>query len=293
MTKRTREKNNIAVYSRKKQNNDLFREIVSQNKVNEDDLLGKTRAITKIEETQIFNKLDIPVKQETPPEMELPKKKDEIKSTKNEIKKNKGIIAGLLLVLVLLLGGISGYFLMRNKFKDVTIELGTDTVEISEFLVSKNYEKNSSFVTNIDELSLDTVGDYDVTLKYKENSFLTIKSDKGSGIFSTGTSNLTIENISLNTNVIKYDQGTVKVWDNSQISSNVKFYKGDDEVSLDTLYVTPELQEDVVIPDKKSSYELKRRDSFSDIIVFVLIAGVLVAGAIIVLLVTIKNQKRK
>jgi len=133
----------------------------------------------------------------------------------------------------------------------------------------------------------------DVTLKYKENSFLTIKSDKGAGIFSTGTSNLTIENISLNTNVIKYDQGTVKVWDNSQISSNAKFYKGDDEVSLDTLYVTPELQEDVVIPDKKSSYELKRRDSFSDIIVFVLIAGVLVAGAIIVLLVTIKNQKRK
>ena len=174
MTKRTREKNNIAVYSRKKQNNDLFREIVSQNKVNEDDLLGKTRAITKIEETQIFNKLDIPVKQETPPEMELPKKKDEIKSTKNEIKKNKGIIAGLLLVLVLLLGGISGYFLMRNKFKDVTIELGTDTVEISEFLVSKNYEKNSSFVTNIDELSLDTVGDYDVTLKYK-NKEQTVK----------------------------------------------------------------------------------------------------------------------
>ena len=51
-------------------------------------------------------------------------------------------------------------------FKDVSIELGTETVSISDFYSENAQPGHSSFVTDVSAIDLSRVGDYPVTLKY-------------------------------------------------------------------------------------------------------------------------------
>ena len=150
-----REKNNVIKYSQTKQNNELFREQVNKKRIKEDDLLGKTRAITLLEKTQLLN----PVKDEQE-EIVLPK-------LKKEVKKSKKIVLALLVLLLVSVSLLSCFFLFRHKFKNVTIEVGYKDLSLDTFLVSKMYKKNATLVTDIDEIDLDKVGEYTVTLKYK------------------------------------------------------------------------------------------------------------------------------
>ena len=150
-----REKNNVIKYSQTKQNNELFREQVNKKRIKEYDLLGKTRAITLLEKTQLLN----PVKDEQE-EIVLPK-------LKKEVKKSKKIVLALLVLLLVSVSLLSCFFLFRHKFKNVTIEVGCKDLSLDTFLVSKMYKKNATLVTDIDEIDLDKVGEYTVTLKYK------------------------------------------------------------------------------------------------------------------------------
>ena len=125
-----KEKNNVIKYSQTRQNNELFKEQVNQNRFKEEDLLGETRAITFLEKTQLLQKVDDKPKEE----IVLPKLKKEVKESKRMV----------LALLILLLVGISlftGFMLLRNKFKDITIEVGTKEVSAKDFLVSKIYKK--------------------------------------------------------------------------------------------------------------------------------------------------------
>ena len=149
-----REKNNVVKYSQTKQNNDLFKEQVNQKRINEEDLLGKTRAITFLEKTQLLK----PVIEEKEEEV-LPK-------LKKDVKEYKRIVLALLILLLVSLIGLISFLGLRNKFKDTVIEVGTKDVSVKNFLVSKLYNKGASSVTDLSTIDFNKVGEYKVKLKH-------------------------------------------------------------------------------------------------------------------------------
>lgn len=60
------------------------------------------------------------------------------------------------------------YLNIRNKFQDVTIELGTEKVDLEQFLVSNIYLKRSKFLTDINSVNFSEVGEYPVELSFGE-----------------------------------------------------------------------------------------------------------------------------
>ncbi|MCC8139850.1 MAG: DUF5011 domain-containing protein [Lachnospiraceae bacterium] len=82
----------------------------------------------------------------------------------SERRKTVTIVAALLAV-VIVAGG--GYMLWRSaqpKFQDVTIELGTDSVTLAEFMTQYADASQVSFVTDPSEINIDETGDVSVTL---------------------------------------------------------------------------------------------------------------------------------
>ncbi len=132
-----KEKNNVAKYSRTKQNNDLFKKQVNKKRIKEEDLLGKTRAITILEKTQLLK----PVIEEN--------KEEVLPNLKKEVKEYKRIVLALLVLLLVSLISLIGYLGLRDKFKDTIIEVGTSGVDARTFLVSKLYNKGASSVTDL------------------------------------------------------------------------------------------------------------------------------------------------
>ena len=58
------------------------------------------------------------------------------------------------------------YLNFRDKFQDVTIEVGTEEIKTQDFLVSKMYEKRSNSITDLRKIDLTEVGEYDIELSY-------------------------------------------------------------------------------------------------------------------------------
>lgn len=58
-------------------------------------------------------------------------------------------------------------FNLRDKFKDVTIELGTESVRLEDFLVSPIYKKQSKCLSDIKSFDISEVGEYELTFSYK------------------------------------------------------------------------------------------------------------------------------
>lgn len=151
-----KEKNNIVKYSKTKENNELFREKVNKNQIKEDDLLGKTRAITILEKTQLLK----PITEEQ--SIVLPK-------LKKEVRNSKKMVLALLILLLVVVCAVSLFLAYRNKFKDVTIEVGSGKVDVNDFLVSNLYKKKASLVTDISSIDFKEAGEHDITLKYNNH----------------------------------------------------------------------------------------------------------------------------
>ena len=152
MSKR-KEKNNVIKYSQTKSNNELFQEQVNQNRINQDDLLGKTRAITFLEKTQLLQPVITDHSQVVP-------------ELKKDVKEYKRIVLAMLILLLVGLFGLYSFILFRSKFKDITVEVGTKDLSANSFLVSKIYRKKASLVTDLSKVDYSKVGDYKVVLKY-------------------------------------------------------------------------------------------------------------------------------
>ncbi len=150
-----KEKNNAIKNSRTRENNEVFRDQIEKKRIKEDDLLGKTRAITYLERTQIFK----PVIEEEK-EVVLPK-------LRREVRRSKRTVLVLLILLLVSISLLALFLTFRKKFKDTTIEVGTKDVGVNNFLVSKLYKKKASLVTDISNIDFNRVGEYDVTLKYR------------------------------------------------------------------------------------------------------------------------------
>lgn len=89
---------------------------------------------------------------------------DKFKSLFNK----KNIIIFSILVIVL----ISSYFLYmeyKPKFKNITIEAGTKSVSIRDFLTNAFYINNAKILTDLSKIDLDKTSEIDIKLSYKGN----------------------------------------------------------------------------------------------------------------------------
>lgn len=98
------------------------------------------------------------------------KKPKEVKKKEKKPKKKKTLLQKIIIIILIILFiialGIGIYLFVRPKFKDVTIELGTEKVSIDDFLVSPMYRKTVKQVTDLDSLNLLEVGKKDVKFKF-------------------------------------------------------------------------------------------------------------------------------
>ena len=68
-------------------------------------------------------------------------------------------------VLAVLAGGLSAWYLTRDRFHDVTVELGTDFISISQFMTRYARGSRVAFVTDPQDIDISSVGVTEVTLR--------------------------------------------------------------------------------------------------------------------------------
>ena len=101
------------------------------------------------------------------PSKNLNKKKANRKSRKEKKQSRiKKIIKIIILILIIIFLIIFIYLFTRPKFKDVTIELGTEKVNVEDFLVSQMYKRWSNSVTDLNSINFSEVGENKITLKF-------------------------------------------------------------------------------------------------------------------------------
>lgn len=100
------------------------------------------------------------------------KENNKQEKTKNKTEKknaNKKIIKRVFVILgiaILIVAEVMAYLMLRPKFKDIQIELGTKEIKVEDFLTSKIYKSKSEFITDISGIDLSKVGEYEITLKF-------------------------------------------------------------------------------------------------------------------------------
>lgn len=120
----------------------------------------------KLKELYAEGKLGNRAKNPDKKRINLKKKNKQTEEDNKKLEKTKNIIiyAGIILIII---ESIVLYLVYRSKFKDIQIELGTESINLSDFLVSSMYAKNSKFITNINTINLAEVGEHDITLAYR------------------------------------------------------------------------------------------------------------------------------
>ena len=94
------------------------------------------------------------------------KKGKRLKGKKVKRKNGKKVIIVLALIILL---SASYYIYIRffeKKFKDVTIELGTESVELIQFVSEERFLEEASFITDMSSIDYSNVGSYKIELSY-------------------------------------------------------------------------------------------------------------------------------
>ena len=100
------------------------------------------------------------------------KKKHREKNEKKTKNKNnaKKLIIVLVIIILLAIISIGGYYVYKKffdkKFKDVSIELGTENVEISQFVSDESFLDGASFITDMSTIDYRNIGSYEIELSY-------------------------------------------------------------------------------------------------------------------------------
>lgn len=128
--------------------------------------------VSKVKKNKVRENKDVDKFSKVIEEVANEKEKVKAKKLKEKQKKNtaneqinifkKASICALILVLVTVII----FILVRPKFKDIEIELGTTEVSVDNFLVSKIYKKFAKLETDLSEEDLHSVGEKEVTLSF-------------------------------------------------------------------------------------------------------------------------------
>lgn len=91
------------------------------------------------------------------------------------MKKEKYVLSDLEILLITVLffviNVVCSFVLFRPKFQDVTIELGTEEIDLNSFVTAKMYRKKSVCLTDIDEIDLSYVGERVIYFTYQDGRF--------------------------------------------------------------------------------------------------------------------------
>lgn len=156
--------------------------VKSSEKIEKEELLKKENVEENAEQDNQKNKEE---KTKRNNKQNQKKSKKENKITKDENKKKKlkqenrienadtktkKRISGKLFIaiglIILIASGNLAYLIIKPKFKDIQIELGTKEIKVEDFLTSKIYKSKSEFVTDISQIDLSQVGEYEIILKF-------------------------------------------------------------------------------------------------------------------------------
>ena len=125
-----------------------------------------------------------------------------------------------------------------------------------------------------------------------EEGTLKIIPVEGSGIIVEGTSELHLKRIGLDAVSVRFKDQTVvaSVYGNY---NNTTYYRNGEEILTSDITISDPVPQTTEQPkDTESEPQYKRRDTFNSVSVYAIVAGILVVGGIIVLLVSVKNQKK-
>lgn len=88
------------------------------------------------------------------------------------MKKEKYILSDLEIIFITLVfiavNVACSFILFRPKFQNVTIELGTEEINLNSFVTSKMYRKKAVCLTDVDEIDLSVVGSHDIEFMYQD-----------------------------------------------------------------------------------------------------------------------------
>ena len=102
-------------------------------------------------------------------EVKKDKENKKIKKEKKIIsKKAKIIIITIILLLIIIAVSIALFLILRPKFKEAKIELGTKEISVDNFLVSSMYKENSKLLTPLEQIDFSKVSDIDIKLSYRD-----------------------------------------------------------------------------------------------------------------------------
>lgn len=77
---------------------------------------------------------------------------------------------------ILVVDGLLIFVNIRNKFHDVTIEIGTENIDLKTFIVSNMYLKRGRSLTDLNSIDLSEIGEHDVEFTYgKEKEKVKLK----------------------------------------------------------------------------------------------------------------------
>ena len=91
-----------------------------------------------------------------------------VKSKKSGAGKKVAVTIILLILFLAIAGGCYAYVKFSPKFNDVTIELGTETVTIDQFLKENTDASKASFITDIATIDYTKAGSHEIELKYED-----------------------------------------------------------------------------------------------------------------------------
>ena len=94
---------------------------------------------------------------------------DEKNKKKGKHKYLKRILIALIIIILISGASALGYFAYQKyspKFKNVTKELGSESVELNEFLLEEKYLEKASFITDMSTIDFSKIGSYEIELCY-------------------------------------------------------------------------------------------------------------------------------
>lgn len=88
--------------------------------------------------------------------------------TNNKNKTSKILTIAVILIIIIAIIVLILFSIFNKKVKDtVQIELGTETLNIQDFVTDEKYVDDAEFITDISQIDLSKVGTYEIIINYK------------------------------------------------------------------------------------------------------------------------------
>lgn len=88
-------------------------------------------------------------------------------------KENTKIIVGVIIAIIIIIIGIAIYFYIVPKIKkELRIEVGSENIQIEEFFINEKNIENAEILSDINEVNLKEIGEYEVKIKYKNKEHI-------------------------------------------------------------------------------------------------------------------------